>query len=112
MNKILQSTTQQSHLFARSATHAINYFHSNHLPLSSVKKGLSLLKGNGMTKLTLHGSDHTGDFISELVSFSKKTLKLEQVHVVSDGKHITEDWMYKNAAMIDTIGVSTDSLHS
>ncbi|XP_061182379.1 S-adenosylmethionine-dependent nucleotide dehydratase RSAD2-like [Saccostrea echinata] len=83
------------------------------LPIEEAKKGLTLLKENGMEKVNFAGGEpfivKRGSFLGELVRFCKEDLELPSVTIVSNGSLITEKWFEKYGEYLDILAVSCDS---
>ncbi|XP_022317272.2 S-adenosylmethionine-dependent nucleotide dehydratase RSAD2-like [Crassostrea virginica] len=83
------------------------------LPLEEAKKGLTMLKENGMEKVNFAGGEpfivKRGAYLGELVQFCKQDLQLPSVTVVSNGSLITEKWFEKYGEYLDILAVSCDS---
>lgn len=84
---------------------------SNIVELEKAKEGLRLLKESGMRKINFAGGEPFlyPQFLGELVKFSKITLQLESVSIISNGSLIKESWMEKYAQYLDILGISCDS---
>lgn len=83
------------------------------LPIEEAKKGLTLLKNDGMEKVNFAGGEpfivKRGAYLGELVRFCKEDLQLPSVTVVSNGSLITEKWFEKYGKYLDILAVSCDS---
>ncbi|XP_062609440.1 S-adenosylmethionine-dependent nucleotide dehydratase RSAD2-like [Saccostrea cucullata] len=83
------------------------------LPTEEAKKGLTLLKENGMEKVNFAGGEpfivKRGSYLGELVRFCKEELKLPSVSIVSNGSLITEKWFEKYGEYLDILAISCDS---
>ena len=81
------------------------------MDLEKAKEGIRMLKENGMRKLNFAGGEPFlyPKFLGELVKFSKETLKIESVSIISNGSRIKEDWFKKYAEYLDILGISCDS---
>jgi len=75
------------------------------------KKGLTLLKKQGMEKLNFSGGEpflHKKQ-LGELVRFCKEDLRLPSVSIVSNGSLIDRKWMEQFGHHLDILAVSCDS---
>ncbi|KAK3089948.1 hypothetical protein FSP39_007889 [Pinctada imbricata] len=83
------------------------------LPLEEAKRGLILLKDEGMEKVNFSGGEpflvKRGSFLGELVRFCKQELNLPSVSIVSNGSLITEKWFQTYGEYLDILAVSCDS---
>lgn len=83
------------------------------LPIEEARKGLTLLKNDGMEKVNFAGGEpfivKRGAYLGELVRFCKEDLHLPSVTVVSNGSLITEKWFEKYGKYLDILAVSCDS---
>jgi radical S-adenosyl methionine domain-containing protein 2 len=84
---------------------------SHVLSLEQAKKGLFKLKEAGMKKINFAGGEPFlyPEFLGQLVQYSKETLKLESVSIISNGSLIKEKWFKKYSAYLDILGISCDS---
>lgn len=81
------------------------------MELEKAKEGIRLLKESGMKKLNFAGGEPFlyPKFLGELVKYSKQSLKLESVSIISNGSRIKESWFDKYAQYLDILGISCDS---
>lgn len=84
---------------------------SNIVELEKAKEGIRLLKESGMRKINFAGGEPFlyPKYLGELVKFSKETLELESVSIISNGSLIKENWMENYAPYLDILGISCDS---
>lgn len=118
-------------LFARSPTEvpvSVNYhftrecnykcgfcFHTaktSHVEsIDEAKRGLRLLKDDGMRKLNFAGGEPflKPEFLGELCRFAKEELQLPTVSIVSNGSLIKEAWLHEYGKYVDILAISCDS---
>lgn len=86
---------------------------SFYLPLEEAKKGLSMLKEEGMEKINFSGGEpfihDRGDHLGELVRYCKQDLRLDSVTIVSNGSLIRKSWFKKYGDYLDILAISCDS---
>ena len=105
-----------SYHFSRKCNYECGFcFHtaktSHVMNLELAKKGLFKLKEAGMKKINFAGGEPFlyPDFLGQLVKYSKETLKLESVSIISNGSLIKENWFKKYSAYLDILAISCDS---
>lgn len=81
------------------------------LPIEVAKKGLALLKKEGMRKLNFAGGEPMlyPDFVGKLAKYCKEDLALESVSIVTNGSKVRPQFLEKFGQYIDIIAVSCDS---
>jgi len=84
---------------------------SDMLSIEEAKRGLLLLKEEGMQKLNIAGGEpflHQ-EFLSELLRYCKEELRMESVSIVSNGSKISEKFLRKHGQWLDILAISCDS---
>ncbi|KAF6721835.1 Radical S-adenosyl methionine domain-containing protein 2 [Oryzias melastigma] len=85
------------------------------LPLEEAKRGLKLLKEDGMEKINFSGGEpflhERGEFLGKMVQYSKVDLQLPSVSIVSNGSMIKEKWFQKYGDYLDILAISCDSFN-
>ncbi|XP_049780032.1 radical S-adenosyl methionine domain-containing protein 2-like isoform X1 [Schistocerca cancellata] len=83
------------------------------LPLEEARKGLQMLKKEGMQKINFSGGEpflpDRGHFLGELVRYCKVELSLPSVTIVSNGSTVSETWFKKYGKYLDILAISCDS---
>lgn len=101
---------------SRECNYACGFcFHTNTsgyiLPLDEAKRGLRLLADAGMRKLNIAGGEpflHP-TFLGEILRYSKESLGLESVSIISNGSKIREKFLREYGRYLDILAVSCDS---
>eukprot|EP00053_Salpingoeca_punica_P007798 m.70983 g.70983 ORF g.70983 m.70983 type:complete len:389 (+) comp14335_c0_seq1:89-1255(+) len=80
------------------------------LHIDQIKQGLRKLKDAGMEKINFSGGEPFlhAPLLGQMVDFCKQELNLN-VHIVSNGSLIREQWMEEHAANLDYLSISCDS---
>uniref|UniRef100_A0A3P9M6S7 S-adenosylmethionine-dependent nucleotide dehydratase RSAD2 n=1 Tax=Oryzias latipes TaxID=8090 RepID=A0A3P9M6S7_ORYLA len=83
------------------------------LPFEEAKRGLKLLKEDGMEKINFSGGEpflhEKGEFLGKMVQYCKVDLQLPSVSIVSNGSMIKEKWFQKYGDYLDILAISCDS---
>ena len=116
--KVSNSAISVNYHFTRQCNYKCKFcFHTSKtsfvLPLEEAKRGLKKLCDAGMKKINFSGGEpfivKRGEFVGELVRYSKETLKIESVTIVSNGSLINEKWFKKYGNYLDILAISCDS---
>lgn len=81
------------------------------LPIEEAKRGLALLASAGMKKINFAGGEPFlyPKFLGQLIAYSKETLSLQSVTIVTNGSLVKESFLQEYGRYIDIIAVSCDS---
>ncbi|KAF3903261.1 hypothetical protein ABW20_dc0107120 [Dactylellina cionopaga] len=83
------------------------------LSLENAKRGLKLLKDDGMRKLNFAGGEPflEKEFLGQLIRYCKEELQLESISVVTNGSLVSNHFLKIYGKYLDIIAVSCDSFH-
>ncbi|OTA57681.1 radical SAM enzyme [Hypoxylon sp. EC38] len=90
-------------------TEKTSYVASEH----DMKNGLRLLSEAGMRKINFAGGEPFlyPKRLAMLCRFCKEDLGLESVSIITNGTHVTREWMEQYGQWVDVMGVSCDSFN-
>lgn len=83
------------------------------LPVEDIKRGLTLLRKDGMRKINFAGGEPFlyPKLMATMLAFCKEELKLESVSIITNGSLVTEKFLRESGKHIDILGVSCDSFN-